>query len=201
MRPTTRMGRMVKRVVARLADGQERPAGGCLPDAELTALDVALSVETDVQAEHRLLQVGLADLGAHLGTRGLAVLARTVDRAADDLRRDIARRAEELRIAAVRLLEGLHDRMGAARRERRGVDAAERRERVVEEAVGAHQDDAALTRGPHLVAERLALRRQLPRDVHELRVARDLRDQRREVRLLLADAVTRDGDAGRPELL
>src|SRR5262245_55773279 len=98
----------------RLPDGQERPAGGRLPAAELTALDVALSVEAHVQAEHRLLQVGLADLGANLGAGGLPVLAGTVDRAADHLRGDVARGAEELRVPAVRLLEGLHHRMGAA---------------------------------------------------------------------------------------
>src|SRR5262249_60685176 len=91
--------------------------------------------------------------------------------------------------------------MAGARRERRGIDAAERRERVVEEAVGAHENDAALARGSQLLAERLALRRQLPRDVDELRVARDPRDQRGEVRLLLADAVPVDRDAGRAGLL
>ena len=50
-------------------------------------------------------------------------------------------------------------------------------ERRVEEAVRSHQLDASLAGSLHLVTERDALRRQLPRDVHELRVTRDLRDQ------------------------
>src|SRR6478735_9832783 len=73
-----------------LPDRQEGATGGRLPDAELTTLDVALTVEAHVQAEHRLLQVGLADLGTNLRAGGLAVLARTIDRAADDLSRNAA---------------------------------------------------------------------------------------------------------------
>src|SRR5262249_48341159 len=146
VRPTTRMGRTVEHVLRELPDGQERPGRGRLPDAELTTADVALSVEAHVQAEHRLLQVGLLHLGTDLRAGSLPIGTRAVDRAADDLSRDVARCAEELSVAAVRLPEGLHDRMRAARRERRGVHAAERRERVVEQAVGAHQDDAALAR-------------------------------------------------------
>src|SRR3954471_3995218 len=144
VRPTTRMGRTVEQIGGRLADRLERSAGRGLPDAELSTLDVALAVEAHVQAEHRLLEVRPPDLGTHFGTRCLAVLAGPVDRAADHLRGDVARCAEELRIATVRLLERLGDRMRAARRERRGIHAPERREGVVEEAVGAHQVDAAL---------------------------------------------------------
>src|SRR5205814_2345910 len=51
-----------------------------------------------------------------------------------------------------------------------------------------------------LLAESLGLRRQLPGEVDELVVARDLVDQRRKVRLLLTDAVTRDRHALGPQL-
>src|SRR2546423_9672709 len=118
MRPTTRMGRTVTQLRVRLADGVEHSGGVCLPDAELAALDVALSVVAHVQAEDGLLQLRLADLGAHLGTARLAVLAGTLDRAADNLSGDVARRSAELRISTVRLLERLDDRMRSARRER-----------------------------------------------------------------------------------
>ena len=194
------MGRTSVRVGSGTSPTREegRPVG--LPDAELTAGDVAHGVELDVEPEQGLLQIRLPNLSSNLATGRLAVLAGTLDRAADHLGGNVAGSAEELGIPAVGLLEGLDDRMRPAGRERRGVHAAERGERVVEQAVGAHQVDAALPCRPHLLAERLALRRQLPRDVDDLRVARDLRDQRREVRLLLADAVTRDGDARCPQL-
>src|SRR6266540_5498705 len=146
-------------MVGRLADRVERSGGVCLPDAELAALDVALGVVAHVQTEDGLLQLRLLDLSAYLGTAGLAVLAGPLDRAADDLPGDVRRSAEELGVSPVRLLERLHDRMGTARRERRGVHIPQRRERVIEEAVGAHQDDAPLARRTELLSERLALRR------------------------------------------
>src|SRR3954453_4650473 len=102
------MGRTVNQVATELAErvpgaGRVRP-----PDAELATLDVAACVEADVQTEDRLLQVRLTNLSTDLSPGRLAVLARPIDRPADDLRRDVARCAEELGIAAVRLLEGLH---------------------------------------------------------------------------------------------
>ena len=96
----------------------------------------------------------------------------------------------------MRALVRLDHRIRGLDREERVVHVrADAREQRIEEAVGAHQLDAPLAGLLHLLPERLPLRRQLPRDVDELRVARDLRDQRREVRLLLADAVTGGGDA------
>src|SRR5438067_6270177 len=171
-----------------------------LVDAEHATADVAALREADGEAEQRLLDVRLRDLPADLRAGGLAVLAGPVDRPADDLRRDVARRAEEVAVAAVRSHVRLDRRVGRLHREERVVHAGQALELRREEAVGAHQLDAALARLPQLLTERLSLRRELPRDVDELRVARDLRDQGGEVGLLLADAVTRGGHTGRLQL-
>jgi hypothetical protein len=129
-----------------------------------------------------------------------SVLARPVDRAGDDLRRHVAGSAEELG-ALVGLLEGLHPRIRRVHREERVVHVRpEAREERIEETVGSHQLDVVPAQALHLLTEGLALRRQLPGEVHELRVARDLVDDRGEVRLLLADAVARDADALRLQL-
>src|SRR5439155_15875435 len=126
---------------------------------------------------------------------GRAVLAGPVDRTRDDLRRHVARSAEELG-ALVGLLEDRNPWIRGIQREERVVHVVpEPGEQWIEEAVRAHQLGARAAEALHLPAERLALRRQLPRQVDELRVARDLVDDRREVRQLLADAVTAYGHA------
>src|SRR5438270_1683219 len=188
------MGRTARFRLA-LPDAREVAVLG-LVDAEGAAPEVAALREADGQPEQGALQLRLRDLLADLGAGRLAVLARPVDRTADDLSRDVARSAEVVARAAVPRLVRLDHRIRRLDREERVVDVRpDAREQRVEEAVGAHQLDARLAGLLHLLPERLPLRRQLPRDVDELRVARDLRDQRREVRLLLAHAVTRGGDA------
>src|SRR3954462_12967501 len=65
-------------------------------DAEWPLDHVAAGVELNRQAEQRCLDADLGplDLLANLGPRGGAVLAGTIDRACDDLRRDVRRSAE-----------------------------------------------------------------------------------------------------------
>src|SRR5919197_3481871 len=169
-----------------------------LVDAERLLDHVAVPVELDGQAEQRALDgdVRPLDLPANLRAGGLAVLARAVDRPGDDLRRHVARGAEELRVAAVALLEGRDAPIRRVDGEERVVDVVpQAREQRIEETVGAHQLHTAPAEGLHLLAEGLPLRGQLPRQVDELGVPRDLVDDRREVRLRLADAVTRNADA------
>src|SRR5205085_5118532 len=166
-------------------------------DAERLLDHVAVLVEGDGQPEQRGrdADVRLLDLRANLGAGGRAVLAGTVDRARDDLRRHVSRGAEELG-AVVDPLEGRNPLVRRVQREERVVHVVpEPCELRIEEAVGAHQLGAAPAEALQLLAERLGLRRQLPWQVDELGIARDLVDDRREVRLLLADAVTADGDA------
>src|SRR5919204_268687 len=181
----------------RLPDADEHSVDRVV-DAERLLHHVAVLVETDRKAEQRglLRDLRLLDLRPDLGTARRPVLARPVDRTDDDLRRDVARRAEELRVASVDLCERLDPLVLRVEREERVVDVrAQTRERGIEESVRAHQLDAPAAEALHLLAERLALRRQLPRQVDDVDVARDLVDDRREVGLLLADAVTSDRDA------
>src|SRR5438128_284276 len=136
----------------------------------------------------------------NLGAGGRAVRAGPVDRACDHLRRHVARSAEELG-GMVDGLEGRNPLVRRVQREERVVHVVpETGEQWIEEAIGAHQLRAGPAEALHLLAEGLALGRQLPRQVDELGVPRDLVDQRREVRLLLADAVTTNGHALGSEL-
>src|SRR5205823_2310850 len=72
-------------------------------DAERTLDHVAALVELDRKAKQRGLDADARplELATNLGAGGLAVLARPVDRPGDHLRRDVARGAEELGVAAV----------------------------------------------------------------------------------------------------
>ena len=138
------------------------------------------------------LQLRLRDVLPHLGARCLAVGACLGDGTDDDLRRDVRREPEELAVAVVRLEVGLDDRTLRVVREGRVVRARDLPGARGEQAVRAEQLDVALARGLQLLAERLRLRGELPRDVDALVVARDLRDLRREVRVCLADRVADD---------
>src|SRR6266480_7716636 len=166
-------------------------------DPERLLDHVAVLVEGDGKTEQRRCDadVRLLDLRTNLRAGRRAVFAGPVDRARDDLRRHVARCTEELRA----LVDGLEGRDPLVRRivgeERVVHDVPESSEQRIEEAVGAHQLGAGPALAFHLLAESLTLRRQLPREVDELGVPRDLVDQRREVRLLLTDAVTTDGYA------
>src|SRR4029079_5982653 len=97
---------------------------------------------------------------------------------------------------AVRLLERGHLLRLRIDREERVVRARVLERRRIEQPVRAEQLRALAGR-LQLLPEGLSLGRELPRDVDDLRVARDLRDRRREVRRLLADRVTRDVDTVR----
>src|SRR5919197_5015374 len=95
-----------------------------LVDAERLLDHVAVPIELDGQAEQRRLHGDARplDLPTNLRASRLAVLAGAVDRTRDDLRRDVARGAEELRVAAVALLEGRDARVRRVHREERVVD-------------------------------------------------------------------------------
>src|SRR5919197_2854378 len=75
-----------------------------LVDAELAAAEVAVRLEANADPEQRHADPRPADLPTHLGAGGRAVLARAVDRGADDLRGDVRRSAEVVALAAVRPL-------------------------------------------------------------------------------------------------
>ena len=120
--------------------------------------------------------------------------ARLRDRERVDLRRNVRRRSEVLAVAVVRLDVGQDCRVRRTDREERVVRARDLPVRR-EEAVRAEQGDVALAGRLQLLAERLGLRSELPRDVDTLGVGRDLRDHGREVRSLLADRVPGDGHA------
>src|SRR5919204_3730960 len=191
VRPTGRGPHSVQLGSAGLRDPDEHSLDRVI-DAEWTLHHVAVPVETDWEAQQRRRRADPRplDLRSNLSAGRLAVLAGPVDRARDDLRRHVARSAEELGLAVVALREGRDPLVLRVQREERVVDVrAESGERGIEETVGAHQPHAASAESLHLLAESLALRRQLPREIDELRVARDLVDQRREVGLLLADPV------------
>src|SRR5919198_3928090 len=153
--------------------------------------------EADGEAEQRarLREVRLLDELPHLRAGGGAVLAGLVDGGRVDESRGIARQAERLGLATVPPLVRLQRRAVEVDREGGdvGADGVERPR--CEQAVGA-EHDRPLPRRPQLVEEDLSLGRELPRDVHDLRVRRDARDQRREVRHRLAHVVTRDVVAG-----
>src|SRR4051794_18156789 len=74
-----------------------------LVEAELPARQLTVLGELDREAEDRLRDVRLGDLGAYLRAGRLAVLAGTVDRLDDDLGGDAGRSAEVVAVAAVRL--------------------------------------------------------------------------------------------------
>src|SRR5215212_870523 len=107
-------------------------------DAEWLLDHVAVPVEGDGKAEQRRRGADLRrlDLTTNLGAGGLAVLAGAVDCAYDDLRRDVARAAEELGVAPVALLEGRDPLVRRIQREERVIDVVpEAREQRIEEAV------------------------------------------------------------------
>src|SRR5919204_3586107 len=127
-------------------------------DAERLLDHVAVPVEFDRQAEQRRLNgdVRPLDLLSNLCTRRLAVLAGPVDRSRHDLGRDVARGAEELRVATVALLERRNACVRRVHREERVVDVVpEPGEQRVEQAVRAHQLDPGAAQRLHLLAERL----------------------------------------------
>src|SRR4029078_11741244 len=164
-------------------------------DPEAAALEVAARGERDGEPEDRGLQLRLGDELADLGTAGLAVGACLGDRPDDDLRPHEGRGAEELAVTLVSLRVGLDDRVARGDREERVVRARDLPRARREQAVRAEQLDVTLARGLQLLPEGLRLRDELPRDVDDLRVARDLRDLGREVRVGLRDRVAGDGDA------
>src|SRR5436189_3778859 len=132
-----------------------------LVDAERLLDHVAVPVELDGKPEQRRLggDARPLDLLADLRAGGLAILAGPVDRSRHDLRRDVARSAEELGVTAVALLEGRDARVRRVHREERVVDLVpEPGEQRVEQAVRAHQLDPAPAETLHLLAERLPLR-------------------------------------------
>src|SRR5207248_8009745 len=92
-----------------------------LVDAEWLLDHVPVPVELDGKPEQRRLDqdVRLLDLPTNLGAGGLAILASPVDRSRHDLRRDVARSAEELGVAAVAPLEARDARVRRAHREER----------------------------------------------------------------------------------
>src|SRR5439155_6567122 len=121
-------------------------------DAERLLNHVAVLVEGDGQPEQRGrdADVRLLDLRANLGAGGRAVLAGTVDRARDDLRRHVARCTEELG-ALVNGLEGRDPLVRRVHREERVVHVVpEPSEQWIEQAVGAHQLGAGPTEALHL---------------------------------------------------
>src|SRR5580765_8820093 len=173
-----------------------------LVEAEpLKRRQITVAVEAERNPDQRRLggDSGGPDRCPDLRPRRRARLARAVDRGGSDLRGRVRRCTEVLAVAAVLLLEARDDLGLRIQREVRVVDVrSDTGERRIEEAVRPHQLDASLAGSLHLVAERLTLRRQLPGDVDDLRVTRELRNQRREVRLLLADAVSSDGGTSCP---
>src|SRR5512133_3534282 len=121
VRPTEWWAARVELSTNDLRDPDEDSVLG-LVHAERALDHVAVAVELQRQTEQRGLDrdVRLLQLCADLGPRGLAVLARPVDRPRDDLRRHVAGSAEELG-ALVGLLEGLHPRIPWVHREERVV--------------------------------------------------------------------------------
>src|SRR5438034_3999050 len=105
---------------SRLTDAREIPVLG-LVDTEPAALQVAALGEADGKTEERRLEVRLRDPLADLCAGRLAVLARLVDRAADDLRGDVAGSAEEVAVPAVRGLVRLDRLVRRLHREERVV--------------------------------------------------------------------------------
>src|SRR5947209_17418026 len=142
MRAARHDGRAAHRTILRADLDRLELRAVRLVDAERAAADVAVRVEANAEAEQRLLDLRLLDQPTNLRAAGRAVLARLVDRAADDLRGDVRRSAEELAVTAVRLLVGQDRLVLRVDREERVVRPVDRGERRVEEAVRAHQLDA-----------------------------------------------------------
>src|SRR5213083_1336149 len=120
---------------SRLTDAREIPVLG-LVDTEPAALQVAALGEADGETEERRLEVRLRDPLADLCAGRLAVLARLVDRAADDLRGNVAGSAEVIAASAVGRLVRLDHRIGRLNREERVVHVRpDAREQRIEETV------------------------------------------------------------------
>src|SRR5687767_928271 len=173
-----------------------------LEDEEGRVLDVAVLRKGDRLSEDRLLEVRLGHLlEDRLASRLLAALADGRGRLHDDRRRREGGRPERAEVAVL-LLEGrceLLDRRvvepGDVGRERRDVGARDLEVVRREEPVRA-EDHGLLALLGELVAEELGVGRHLPGQEDDVRVVGDCRDERGEVRLVLAHGLARDRDAG-----
>ena len=128
----------------------------------------------------------------------MAGLTGHLDRGGVDPHRRVRREPERLGLALVGLRERLVHRVRRIDREARHVGAVSLELARGVNSVGSHHDGVLRRAGTvrlELIGERLRLGCLLPRDVDELRIARDRRDQRREVVDVLGDVVASSVDA------
>src|SRR2546430_1464017 len=109
VRPTWSRGPHSVQVVRRELPDPDEHSVHRVVDAEGPLDHVPVLVESDHQAQERSLlgDLRLPELRSNLGPAGRPVLASAVNRAGDDLCRDVARGAEQLTSASVELLERL----------------------------------------------------------------------------------------------